>query len=96
MAIPWETAVVEAVVINATPLGMHGEALAAPILRLASAVVDMAYGDEATPAVLEARELGLPVADGIDVLVAQAADAFRLWTRMEPPVDVMTAAARNP
>ena len=94
--IPWETAVVEAVVINATPLGMHGEALAEPILRLASAVVDMAYGDEPTPAVSRARELGLPVADGIDVLVAQAADAFRLWTSMEPPVDVMTAAARKP
>ena len=94
--IPWETAVVEAVVINATPLGMHGEALAEPILRLASAVVDMAYGDEPTPAVSRARELGLPLADGIDVLVAQAADAFRLWTSMEPPVDVMTAAARKP
>jgi shikimate dehydrogenase len=94
--VPWGTAVVDAVVVNATPLGMAGEPLPPRIVPLASALIDLAYGTEVTPAVAEARGLGLPTVDGLEFLVAQAADSFRLWTRREPPIDVMTEAALNP
>jgi shikimate dehydrogenase len=95
VAVPWETAVVEAVVVNATPLGMNGEPLPPRVVELSSALIDLAYGDKTTPAVERAREEGLPTVDGVEFLVAQAADAFRLWTGREAPVDVMSEAARN-
>lgn len=95
VVIPWGTAVVEAIVVNATPLGMKGEPLADRVVELASGLVDMAYGPDETPAVARAKEMKIPVSDGIDVLVAQAADSFKLWTGLEPPISVMESAARN-
>ena len=54
---------------------------------------DMAYGNNATPAVLGADER--PVADGIDMLVAQAARSFEIWTGRPAPLEVMETAARD-
>jgi shikimate dehydrogenase len=34
------------------------------------------------------------VIDGLEVLVRQGADSLRIWTGMEPPLDVMREAAR--
>lgn len=93
--VPWETAVVEAVVVNATPLGMDGETLPSRIVPLASSLVDLAYGEVTTPAVDEARSISIPTVDGIEFLVAQAADSFRLWTGLEPPIKAMAEAVRN-
>lgn len=93
--VPWGSAVVDAVLVNATPLGMHGESLAPRQVRLAAGLIDLAYGDETTPAVTAAREAGIPTVDGIEFLAAQAADAFSLWTGRDAPIDIMVAAARN-
>ena len=41
-----------------------------------------------------ARDAGARVVDGLDVLVAQGAAAFELWTGLAAPVDVMRAAVR--
>lgn len=95
VAIPWQSGVAEAVVVNATPLGMHGERLPATVLRLAAGLVDLAYGDTVTPAVDQAESVGLPVIDGLEVLVTQAVDSFRLWTGREPSFEAMYRAARN-
>lgn len=95
VALPWETAVVEAVVVNATPVGMKGEALPARTAALSAGLIDLAYGPDPTPAVVAVREAGLPVVDGIEFLVAQAADSFRLWTGREAPLGPMTRAAQN-
>jgi len=83
-----------AAVVNATPLGMRGEPLPDGVVEAAAALLDMPYGEQATPAVVTARRLGIPVADGLDLLVAQAADSFRLWTGMDAPRTVMQAAGR--
>jgi shikimate dehydrogenase len=91
---PWGEALPGAVVVNATPLGMHGEHLPPGVLESACGLLDMPYGDQVTPAVSAARNMGAAVADGLDILVAQAADSFRLWTGREAPVDVMLVAAR--
>jgi shikimate dehydrogenase len=88
----WGTSVPDAVVVNCTPLGMRGEAL--PIDNPAG-IFDMAYGRGQTPAVRRGLEAGMPVVDGIDLLVAQAAASFRLWTGVEPDLEVMESAARN-
>lgn len=94
VAVRWGEAVPGAVVVNCTPVGMRGETL--PFgLEAAAGLFDMAYGDGETPAVAEARRLGLPVADGIDLLVAQAELSFRIWTGRDAPPGVMEQAARK-
>ncbi len=46
-----------------------------------------------TPLLLRAAARGAIPVRGIGMLVHQAAIAFSLWTGVEAPVDVMTAAA---
>ena len=93
--IPWGRPVEGAVVVNATPLGMSGEVLPDALTRAASGLFDMAYGDRPTPAVVDARRRSLPVADGLAMLVAQAARSFEVWTGIAPPRRAMEAAARR-
>lgn len=89
---PWGTAVKGAVVVNATPLGMNGESLPAGILDGAIGFLDMTYGPNETPSVSRLRIRGIPVVDGRDMLLAQAAVSFEIWTGVKAPVDVMRAA----
>jgi shikimate dehydrogenase len=93
--VPWAEGVAGCVVVNATPIGMHGEMLPIGVLSVASAVVDMAYGPSETPACAYAAAHGLGRADGLDMVVGQAIEAFRLFTGAEPPVDVFSEAARG-
>jgi shikimate dehydrogenase len=57
-------------------------------------LVDVPYPTTATARAAEAA--GATVVDGLDVLVAQGAAAFELWTGLPAPVDVMRAAVRSP
>ncbi len=90
--VPWNTPVPDAVVVNATPLGMRGEALAAGPLAGAAGLFDMAYGSGETPGVGEMAERGLPAADGKSMLLHQAAAAFELWTGRAAPLSAMRVA----
>jgi shikimate dehydrogenase len=63
-------------------------------LRAGQTLVDLPYPDSATAAA--ARAAGATVLDGLDVLVAQGAASFELWTGVAAPVDVMQAAVRGP
>ena len=78
-------------VVNATPV--RDEVLVEPVAG--QTVVDLAYGDEETALVRAARAAGCTVIDGREALVRQGAASFRLWTGLEPPVDVMRAAVRT-
>lgn len=93
--IPWGRVQPGAVVVNATPLGMAGESLPPGLVEEAAALVDLPYGPAITPAVAAARQRGLPVVDGLDHLVAQAALSFELWTGIPAPLAAMEAAARS-
>ena len=95
VSLPWGTSVVEAVVVNATPVGMAGEELPGRVVALASALIDLAYGPAPTPAVKAGREAGIAVVDGVEFLVNQAADSFRLWTGREAPMPAMVQAAQK-
>lgn len=95
VVVAWDTAVPGAIVVNATPLGMHGERLPSQVLDEAVALVDMAYGDSETAAVEAAKRAGVPVADGLDMLVGQAAAAFTIFVGEAPPMEVMETAARS-
>lgn len=82
-------------VVNATTLGMAGRAAELPLeaafLRAGHLVVDLVYPD--TPFVSAARHQGAVATSGLGMLLHQAAGAFRLWTGLEPPLEVMSAAA---
>lgn len=56
-------------------------------------LVDLPYPPASTARAAEAA--GARVVDGLDVLVAQGAASFELWTGMPAPVDVMRAAVRS-
>jgi shikimate dehydrogenase len=56
-------------------------------------LIDLPY--PATATAREAERRGAHVIDGLDVLVAQGAAAFELWTGVPAPVDVMQAAVRS-
>jgi shikimate dehydrogenase len=90
--VPWGAAVAGAVVVNATPIGMHGEELPAGVLAAACGLLDMAYGSAATPAVRTVGAQGKPVADGRAMLLGQAAASFRLWTGRPAPLAAMRRA----
>ena len=53
-------------------------------------LVDLPYPETATATA--ARRAGATVVSGLDVLVAQGAASFELWTGIAPPIDVMRAA----
>lgn len=74
-------------VVNATPLGMHGEPLPAPFHDLApdQVVHDLVYVEGATPFLAAARAAGATAVDGRALLAAQAEDAFGRWTGRRPP-----------
>ena len=91
----WGTAIQGAAVINATPLGMDGENLPDGVVERAGALVDMAYGAGMTPAVRDAVNIGLPYADGIDMLVGQAVEGFELFTGRTISPFVLDMAART-
>jgi shikimate dehydrogenase len=83
------------VVVNATPLGMRGEGppFAADALAECRLVLDTVYHPAETPLLSEARARGVPAANGIGMLVHQAALAFEAFTGAPAPLDVMRAAA---
>ncbi len=94
-ACQWGSGVPGATVINATPIGMRGESLDPQVLEQAAAIFDMTYGAEASPAVDFALANRLPLADGIDLLAAQAEHSFQLWTGTKPPLGLFEQVARN-
>ena len=86
-------------VVNATPVGMQGEAPVIDPDRLnpSQLVVDTIYHPMETPLLAAARARGVPCANGLGMLVHQAALAFELWTGVDAPLPVMhAAAARDP
>ena len=78
-------------IVNATPV--RDQVLVE--LHQGQTVVDLAYGPQETALVAAARVAGCEVVDGLEALVRQGAASFRLWTGLEPPLDVMRSAVRS-
>jgi shikimate dehydrogenase len=86
-------------VVNATPLGMEGAdrdggewPIDPALLVKGQLVVDLVYRPRRTAWLLAARERGAEVANGLGMLVHQAALQLQAWTGAEPPVDAMWRA----
>jgi len=87
------------VVINTTPVGMLGHSEdSSPVprawLRDRRIAYDLVYNPLETRFLTDARAEGCQTISGIDMLVAQAALQFELWTGKRPPIDLMLQAAK--
>jgi shikimate dehydrogenase len=93
--VAFEDAATEAadLIVNATPLGGHGEILPLPPLAPSTMAVDLLYRPATTPLQLAVREAGGTAFGGLGLLLHQAALAFELWTGQPAPMEAMSAAA---
>ena len=85
-------------VINATSASLSGAvpALDAGVIGPDTFCYDLAYGDEPTAFMRWARERGATgVADGVGMLVEQAAESFELWRGKRPPTAPVLADLRR-
>ena len=83
------------VVVNATPLGMCGEAPPFDPARLSArqVVIDTVYAPAETVLLAAAAAQGARTLNGLGMLVHQAARSFTRLTGRPAPLDVMRAAA---
>lgn len=81
------------VVVNATPLGMHGEEVPVRTPARGQWAVDLVYEPAETPFLRAAAAAGARTVGGLGMLVHQAALAFELMTGRPAPLDVMRDAA---
>ena len=94
-AVAWGDLVAGAILVNCTPIGMHGENLPVGVLDAAAGLIDLPYGPEETPAVTQSRALGISVAEGHEFLVRQAIASFALWTGVDLPFALVTERLRK-
>jgi shikimate dehydrogenase len=85
------------VVINATSASLSGERLPLPdgLFGPGALAYDMMYGKAETPFLGQARQQGASLlADGLGMLVGQAAEAFYVWRGVHPAVAPVLATLR--
>ncbi len=86
-----------AVLVNATSIGLFPDVDAMPAVELDSIrprllVCDVIPNPPRTAFLQAAAARGARTLDGLGMLVGQGAIAFRMWTGVEPPIDVMRRA----
>jgi shikimate dehydrogenase len=86
-------------VINATSTGLSDSALPLPATVFAPGTMgglayEMLYGRE-TPFMAQARAAGCRVADGLGMLVEQAAEAFHVWRGVRPATAPVLVALKG-
>jgi shikimate dehydrogenase len=92
------------IVINTTPVGMNPDQHLSPIdpalLSNKNTVFDIVYAPDMTRLLLEADKAGSQIIKGIEMLVYQGAEQFKIWTGTDAPIDeirksLKTALART-
>lgn len=83
-----------ALVVNATPLGMHPEPEGTPWVRAedfseGQITYDLVYNPRETRFLRTAAAQGATPLDGLGMLIGQAAASYRQWTGQEMPVEVV-------
>lgn len=87
----------EALIVNTTPLGMSPEVNDSPWpadldFPTQAFVYDLVYNPKETRFLAQARAAGCRAANGLGMLLRQGAQAFELWTGLEPDLSLMAAA----
>ncbi|MBN8429531.1 shikimate dehydrogenase [Microbulbifer salipaludis] len=84
-------------IINASAAGLSGERpqIDSSVIGPDCCAYDMVYGAEPTAFMRWAEPLGARTADGLGMLVGQAAEAFALWRGVRPSVEPVLAMLRE-
>jgi shikimate dehydrogenase len=87
-------------IVNCTSAGMIPNVDESPWIEAVPVpkgvtVYDMVYRPERTKLMAQVEAAGGRAIGGLGMLVRQGAAAFKLWTGIEPPIEVMFAAARE-
>ena len=84
------------ILINATSAGMYPRTertvATRNVLHSGMVVFDIVYNPVKTLLLREAKAAGAKTVPGVDMLVHQGAEAFKIWTKYSPPVEVMRRA----
>jgi shikimate dehydrogenase len=70
-------------IINATSASLTGEGIALPAALTFDYAYEMAYGKPSS-FIDQAKARGVPTADGLGMLIGQAAEAFSVWHGVKP------------
>jgi shikimate dehydrogenase len=81
-------------VINATSIGLSGAVPPRLTFAPGALAYDMVYGKD-TDFLHQARAAGAATADGLGMLVEQAAEAFKLWRGVRPETAAVLAELRR-
>ena len=85
------------ILINTTPVGMKPDNENSPItpslLRDNLFVYDIVYNPIKTKLLRDAEKAGAKTLSGVKMLVYQGAEAFKIWTGVEPPMELMLKKA---
>jgi shikimate dehydrogenase len=85
------------ILVNATSIGLYPDVDAMPRVDLSDVrsnllVADAVFNPPETRLLAAARKQGLPVLDGLSMLVYQGVIGFQMWTGQDPPEHVMKQA----
>jgi len=87
------------VLINTTSIGMFPKTNETPVpksvLKKGMIVFDAVYNPIETKLLQDARERGCHTINGLTMFINQAAEQFRLWTNIDPPIELMKNVARE-
>ena len=78
-------------IINTTPLGMSNEEslIKSASISKDSIVYDIVYKPINTKLIVNAKTAGAQVVYGYEMLLEQATASFKIWLKMDPPIDSM-------
>lgn len=87
-------------IVNCTSIGMKNSwEFSTPLeerqIPKGSLVFDVVYNPTETMLISAAKKAGARTLGGLSMLVYQGAEAFRLWTGRQPPLEIMFNAARE-
>jgi shikimate dehydrogenase len=87
-------------IVNATSIGMGDPSddevpFDVSLIHPGQVVVDIVYRPLRTPLLIAAAAQGASTANGVSMLIHQAAIQFELWTGRSAPVEAMTAAVAD-
>jgi shikimate dehydrogenase len=85
------------ILINTTPIGMYPNISQKPLvtsdmMHKGLIVNDIVYNPLKTGLIVEAENAGAETISGVKMLIYQGVEAFRIWTGIEPPIEVFQRA----
>jgi shikimate dehydrogenase len=88
--------------VNTTPVGMYPNFNQSPVsleilsqLKPETIVYDLIYTPNPTLLLQQAKQQGLVIIDGLEMLVQQGATALEMWLKQPVPIDIMSQTLKN-